>query len=322
MSHLVRRTVRILSLLSSGNKLTTGEIAERIEEYDDEKVVTLRQIQRDLRAIVEAGIPLQETIHGRSIQWSMPALNRVLPPLSIDESELLSLHMLKGTLATFKGTRVERDVRSLAKKLETLVPGRVFMAPDIVSDVSPGRYATAVSDEALKKIVDAIVDPHWDRVTYRNVSATEAKTFVVSFCRLVNHAGRLYVAAWHPRYEHYITLAADRIDHVERANDVTSKIHVFNEKSYRARRFGVYDGNVEVIKLNINKNAAHFFTTRTWHPTQQFTFLKNGNVELTISAPLSPELISWIVSWADVLTIRSPKRLKQACVAKVESLLK
>lgn len=321
MSHHIRRTVRILSMLSSGNSFTTAEIAERVSELEDDKVVTIRQIQRDLRTMTEAGIPLTEKRDGRSNRWSMPSGTRLLQPLTVNSGELLSLHILKGALATFKGTRVEQDVERLTRKLEKLAPGTVFMTEDLVSEVSPGRYATAVSDSVLVDIVEAIVDPHWDRVTYRSIHASTVKTFVVSFCRLINHAGRLYVAAWHPIHKRYITLAADRIDHVERASDVNDPIHTFNEKKYRSGRFGVYDGDVTAIKLRIDKSAAPYFTSRIWHPSQEFTPLGNGNVIMTLNAPLSPELLSWIVSWADVLTIVSPKKLKDACRAKVASLL-
>lgn len=321
MSHHIRRTVRILSMLSSGNAFTTAEIAERVSELEDDKVVTIRQIQRDLRTMTEAGVPLTEVRDGRSNRWCMPSGTRLLQPLTVNSGELLSLHILKGALASFKGTRVEQDVERLTRKLEKLAPGTVFMKEDLVSEVSPGRYATAVSDAVLVDIVAAIVDPHWDRVTYRSIHASTVKTFVVSFCRLINHAGRLYVAAWHPIHNRYITLAADRIDHVERASDVNDPIHAFNEKKYRSGRFGVYDGDVTPIKLRIDKSAAPFFTSRIWHPSQEFTPHANGNVIMTLNAPLSPELLSWIVSWADVLTIISPKKLKDACRAKVASLL-
>jgi predicted DNA-binding transcriptional regulator YafY len=321
MSHQVRRSLRIVSLLSAGRALTTTEIAERIAELEPDKHVTIRQIQRDLRTISESGIALHEERDGAAIRWSLPRNAAVLSPLPIDGSEILSIHMLKGALSAFKGTRVERDVEALRRKLERIAPGRIFLEKDIVAEYTPGRFATAVNDDAMEKIVNAIVDPHWDRVTYRSVDASEPRTFVVSFCRLVNHAGRLYVAAWHPRYEHYITLAADRIDHVERANDVTDPIHVFREERYRSGRFGVYDGTVATVRLRIDAAAASFFMNREWHPTQRFTVRRNGDVDMTMEVPLSPELISWVVSWADVLRIVGPKKLRDECRRKVASLV-
>ncbi len=321
MSHQIRRVLRIVSLLSSGQTLTTSEIAERLHNHE-EKPVSQRQLQRDLRLISESGVPLHEEVEGRSIRWSIPSHARILKPFAIDANEILSLHILKGSLAAFRGTRIEADVDRLAKKLETVVPGTVFMKDDLVAHVSPGHFTSAISDQALERIVYAIVDPHWDRVTYRSIDAAAAKTFVVSFCRLINHAGRLYVAAWHPKYNQYITLAADRIDHVERANDVTDPLHEFDEGVYRAARFGVYDGDLTTITLRIDADAVAFFSSRLWHPSQSFTHHRDGSATLKLHAPLSPELISWIVGWSDVLTIASPQRLKDICKAKVKRLMR
>lgn len=320
MSSHITRCIRILTMLSNGQALTTQEMAERLAEHDDEKLVSLRQLQRDLRSIEAAGVPLASRRDGAFTRWYIPHQARVCSPLNIHDHELLSLHVLKGALGAFKETSVGADVERLMKKLEKVVPGAVFMDEEIVSEVSPGQYATAVSEQAMKSIIEAIVDPHWDRVTYRSVQAQTPKTYVVSFCRLINHAGRLYVAAWHPVYKQYITLAADRIDHVERASDVTDPIHIFDETKYRSGRFGVYDGDVADITLRIDASAAEFFTSRVWHPSQTFTHLKNGKVDLTLTAPLSPELVSWVVSWADVLEVRGPKRLKRLCAEKVGRL--
>lgn len=300
--------------------MSTADLLDALGRHDDDKPVSLRQIQRDLRSIEEAGVPLTVSTDGRIKLYAIPRHARITLPLNIEGHELLSLHVLKGALAAYTNTRVERDVRRLLEKLERVVPGTVFVQEEIASDVSPGRYATAVSDVAMESIVAAIVDPHWDRVTYRSVQAQTPKTFVVSFCRLINHAGRLYVAAWHPVHKQYITLAADRIDHVERANDITMPLHVFSEHKYLSGRFGVYDGAVARITLRIDAEAVEFFMSRVWHPSQVFTARRDGRVDLILNAPLSPELVSWIVGWADVLEIKGPKKLLEMCQAKVARL--
>ncbi len=321
MSHQIRRALRIVSLLSSGQALTTSEIAERLRS-SDEKPISQRQLQRDLRLISEAGVQLHEETEGRSIRWSIPSHARMLKPFAVEANELLSLHVLKGVLSAFRGTRIESDVNRLAKKLERIVPGAVFMKDDMVSHVSPGHFTSAISDNTLERIIYAIVDPHWDRVTYRSIDAGVARTFVVSFCRMINHAGRLYVAAWHPKYQQYITLAADRIDHVERASDVTDTLHVFNEGAYRAARFGVYDGDLTSIELRIDPEAVEFFTSRLWHPSQSFSRHRDGSATMKLHAPLSPELVSWVVGWSDVLTILRPQHLKDICRKKVKRLMR
>jgi predicted DNA-binding transcriptional regulator YafY len=309
-------------MLSAGRSVTTSELAEKLSELEPDKDVSIRQIQRDMQALREAGVPIVDRLEGHLHRLSIPAYARMaFKPLHIHEQELLSLHVLKGALAAFTNTRVKRDVEHLIAELEAIVPGTVFLREDVLSEVSPGRFTTAISDTAMEAIINAIVDPHWDRVTYRAMQADTAKTFVVSFCRLIDHAGRLYVAAWHPVHAQYITLAADRIEHVERANDITDPIHVFDEGAYRRARFGVFDGDLVDVELLIDASAADFFTGRMWHPSQTFDApLPSGDVMMRMRVPLSPELISWLVSWADVMRIVGPSSVVEACRAKVSRI--
>ncbi len=319
MSAQIVRCVRIVSILSGGRKLTTQEIIGLVSDADTPPV-TRRQIQRDLRSITEAGVPVTLERTGREQRWFIPTSYRGLQPLTVTSQEVLSLHLLKGALGAYRNTRVHKDVERLEKSLEKVVPGSVFLRQDVVSEVSPGRYTSAIDDAVMDRIIFAITDPHWDRVTYRSIHGGQAKTFVVSFCRMINHAGRLYVAAWHPTHKQYITLAVDRIDHVERAEDVTLPHHVFDERKYRQARFGVYDGDVHLIRLRIDASAADFFASREWHPSQRVTRRARGSLDLELEAPLSPELVSWIVSWSDVITIVSPSKLKTICRDKVSRL--
>lgn len=321
MSQQILRILKILHLLSSGRALTTNEIVDAITAHPDRKVVSQRQIQRDLAALEEAGVPLLCEAMGRTKVWSIPTSYRSLAPLSIAKNEVLSIYLLKGVLHAFRATRVERDVDTLLRKLERAAPGTVFMERDLVADISPGHFINTVSDEAFEKVIDAIVDPHWDRVTYRAMNARSSKTFVVSFCRLINHAGRLYVAAWHPKYKHYITLAVDAIEHVERASDVLDMLHVFSEGAFRRGRYGVYEGKQYNVVLRINKDAASFFMSREWHHTQQFRTLRNGTLELSMQAPITPELLSWVMAWAHELTVVKPQVLVEECRDRAKRVL-
>jgi hypothetical protein len=74
------------------------------------------------------------------------------------------------------------------------------------------------------------------------------------------------------------------------------------------------------MHIRIDASAADFFTSRTWHPSQEFHHRRDGSIDMILTAPLSPELVSWIVSWADVLTVRSPQTLIKACKQKVAAI--
>ena len=64
MSAQIIRCLRILSILSAGRKISTREIIDSISDSDAPRV-SQRQIQRDLRSIEQAGIPLISERVGR-----------------------------------------------------------------------------------------------------------------------------------------------------------------------------------------------------------------------------------------------------------------
>ena len=175
MSNQVHRIIRILTLLSSGAKLTASQILEKIADEGELREVSLRQIQRDLKEIEAANVPLHVERDGRELSWSLPSEYRNLAPISVSEHELLSLHLLKGALGNFKGTRIERDVERLRSKIERLAPGTVFLQEELVSEISPGRFMNAVNDEVLEEILFAITDPRWDRVTSRSPASARPR---------------------------------------------------------------------------------------------------------------------------------------------------
>lgn len=319
-SHQVRRIIELLSALGSGHHLTTSELALRIEQRVEGKTVSLRQIQRDLRTIEAAGIPLHCEPDGRENRWWIPAMYRALVPVSVGRNEVLAVHLLKGMLRQFRGTSIEGHITTLANRLERIAPGSVLLEADLVNEVTPGVLATPIDEAALQAVIDGIRDVSWDRVTYRALHDGETRTFVVALCRLIVHAGRLYVAAWHPKYNHYITMAVDRVVAVQRATDVQYPVHIFDEHLYRRTRFGVYSGKVVHMTLRIAPEAAEFFRARLWHPTQQFTERRDGSLDLTLQAPINPELIAWIVSWANVMRPTKPKKLIDECLEKVRTM--
>ncbi len=319
-SHQVRRVVKLLTTLSSGHHCTTSELAEFVSDSVDGKEVSRRQIQRDLRALEAAGVPLENEQFGRELRWWIPASYRSMVPIDINRNEVLAVHTLKGMLRQFRGTSIENDVDKLARKLERIAPGSVLMDDGLVSEVTPGAMRDAVPDDILQAVIEGIRDVAWDKVTYRALHDDQRRTFVVALCRLLPHAGRLYAAAWHPKHKRYITLAVDRVESVERADDFHLPNHVFNEDVYRRERFGVYSGEVTNVILRVVPSSASFFTNRQWHPTQTFTKRRDGSVDLSMRVPINPELVSWIVSWADVMKVLKPKGLVDACRKKAEAI--
>ena len=76
------------------------------------------------------------------------------------------------------------------------------------------------------------------------------------------------------------------------------------------------------IEITIGKEFKKYFINRYWHSTQQLSDLQNGDMKLTMIAPISPDLIAWIMSWGEGIKSAKPSELKSKLMAKHKASLK
>jgi Fe2+ or Zn2+ uptake regulation protein len=120
-----RRILSIYRLILSQRKITTNEvIVELLENFPG---ISKRSIQRDLKILADEGYIVSERKGSQSCWKIQNDKQAFRTPVIIRESELLSFHILKTYLKTFKGTTIEEDINKLSAKLETMAPGDVFI---------------------------------------------------------------------------------------------------------------------------------------------------------------------------------------------------
>ncbi|MDA3843883.1 MAG: WYL domain-containing protein [Candidatus Kapabacteria bacterium] len=61
---------------------------------------------------------------------------------------------------------------------------------------------------------------------------------------------------------------------------------------------------------------------RYWHSTQEVSDLKNGDLKLTMTAPMSPDLIAWVLSWGEGIKSAKPAELKHKLIEKHKAALR
>jgi predicted DNA-binding transcriptional regulator YafY len=317
----VHRVIRILELLSMGRYLTSSELNR---EFDEK--VSLRTIQRDMITIQQAGIPLIcEKNYKKENVWSFPREYRRMILPSIQKSELISLYILKAYLKEFKGTKIEDNLSSVIDKLEDMAPGEVYLdldnANDFVWDQDYGAYDYSKFDELIHQVINTIVEKKLIRITYKSRNENKAKTYQVFPYRLFSYHGSIYLAAYSPQYQNTISLAMQRIKSLSLAENIADPVPPFNMEIYRNNRFGVFSGPVETIQLQIDPRYALYFRNRTWHPSQQITEKNDGTLIIKFDAPVSPELITWILGWHTAIRVLKPESLIDEIKQKLKETL-
>lgn len=309
----IERLIRILQILSSGRKITTRELHERFEGN-----ISLRTIQRDLLTLEGAGIPLvSEKINANENIWYLLPNFRSFVPIPLTTSEYLAAYILKSNLKIFKRTFLEEEIESLINKIDQLVPDDLFLelnqkgARELFENYTAGVYDYAPFSTIIDNLISAILNSERCYVQYQSLGAEQKSNFSIEPAKLVYYSGGLYLIAFMRHYKRYILLSIQRIKKLKPTGKFFTKDYPFDEEQFWSSRFGLLPGEKEKVVLQFDKSIANYIDRRAWHSSQKMSFNKTGDLLLTMEVALSPELISWIMSWHQHVLVISPKSLAE-----------
>jgi predicted DNA-binding transcriptional regulator YafY len=293
---------------------------ELIHEFDID--ISLRTVQRDFKILQDAIPVLEQFKEGKAVYWRMsPIFKNPSNFMFVESNELLSFHLLKAHLKTFRGTLFETDTLDLQEKLETLAPGDVFLDDSFYWDQNAGQFDYTGYDKTLRLVIASIIDHQWVRVKYHSVKLNTEKEYDVYFCGLFVYLGTLYVVTYFHYFDNYEALALQGIKSVmpaKRSYEVKTK---FDFHEFTKRRFGVYSGKTFKVKLQIDKQYKGYFEHRTWHTTQRTYENEDGNLIIEMFVPIGMDLVGWILSWNKVIKVLGPRQLKEKVMMKARSIL-
>jgi predicted DNA-binding transcriptional regulator YafY len=314
-----RRILKIYRLFLRYRILTTREVYVKIRRKFPE--TSDRSVQRDLKILSDEGYILLYS-KCRYSYWSINkrAAHRT-GSFYLKESELLSFHILKSYLNTFKGTTIADDIKELSGKLETMAPGEVVLEEQFYGDQNIGYYDYSTKHENLSACIKHITERNWIIIVYEKQTVNETKEYDIFPQFLYTYAGTIYLLAYNRERKRHTTFIVQNIRKIRKVYDATRTEPEFNYDEFRHQRFAVFDGELHKVKLKVDKKYTQYFDNRFWHPTQKEKFDKEQNMIITMRVPLTPDLTSWICRWADVMTVIEPLELRNMVVDKLKSAL-
>ncbi|MBI4536862.1 MAG: transcriptional regulator [candidate division NC10 bacterium] len=303
------RQWRILVLLAAR---TGRAVPELMREVGGSR----RTIWRDLGVLQAVGFPITTERDGRESRYRLLETARGLPPIPFNLPELLSLHLGGRFLAPLQATQFGAPIRTALDKIAaTLAPdAREFLArlDREVSARDPAAKDYSRSGLALRAIHEAM----GQRVTLGGEYHSFGRN-VVTRRRLdplhlwLQHGG-LYLAAFCYRRRAVRTFAVERFRSLRLTQSTFEPPPDFDLERYLAGSFGLFRGRPIRVSLRLSAVVARFVAERTWHPTQTLAPLLDGGLELTLRAPLCPELRQWILGYGKEVEVLAPKSLRQA----------
>jgi len=213
-----------------------------------------------------------------------------------------ALEVLRDALSPRSRTLVERAERAIC-----YVP---FGPKDL-------RVAEDIVDELLSAaIYQRVVE-----VTRRTRRGEVVRERLESFS-LVLYRDGLYLLARRAGDEGSAlrTYAIERFDEVHVDRESSYEIpDDFDPDSHFAGRLGIWEPTDEPakIELSFTEGAAAVLAPRIWPGKSSWRDAGDGRRVLELELPVTPELVSWIVSWGSQVEVLGPSELREEVIAEL-----
>lgn len=319
----IERILKIFQILSNGSYLTTRSLVDR---FDGD--VSRRTLQRDFQRIQSAGIPLRaRKTQANENEWYLESQYRSFIPQPLGLNEYLAAYMLRENLKVFRNTSFSAEVDSLLEKIEQIVPENVFIQTEEVDpgqlyeNYTAGNYDYTGLDDQINDLIRAILERKRCYVTYYNPDEDQEKRFYLEPHRLVYYSGSLYVIGYMRHYENFLLLAIQRIRRLKVRDETFPDEPRFDPVSFWQGKFGLFNAEPITVRLRFKHEILHHIENRIWHPSQNMARNPHGDLILEMQVGLTPELISWILSWSDYVKVLAPDDLITTIRERINAML-
>jgi predicted DNA-binding transcriptional regulator YafY len=157
------------------------------------------------------------------------------------------------------------------------------------------------------------------RFRYRGGSRQGATRDVIPYGIMFGRANYLVASALGSQEPRNFRL--DRIEDLEVVETAGTAPDSFSLQDYAARSFGIYQGEVEDIVLQVLPQAAEDALGWRFHPTQTTARQADGSVIVRFQATGLLELSWHLFTWGDTVRVIQPEALRSIMVGELEKAL-
>lgn len=303
------RQWRLLHILGARGGCTVEELAREVR-------CSVRTAWRDLALLQEVGFPLTCERDGRESRYMLIQGPRGLPPIPFTLTELMGLHLGRHLLAPLHGTPAGDSIRNALDKIAaTLAPHAKSFLDGLDREISARFVQTKdyrEAGETIGVIQDAIRQQRSLEADYHSFGRDVLTHRRLNPLHLWYQQGGVYLAAFCHRRREVRTFAVERLRRVRPTGDAFQPPAGFDIDRYLAGSFGLFRGRSIRVVLRFSKAVARYIAERKWHPTQVLAPLLGGELDLTLQAPVCPDLLRWILSYGKDVDVLEPRSIRQA----------
>jgi predicted DNA-binding transcriptional regulator YafY len=321
--------ILLLKVLRHLQACHSASLGATLEELAEACEVSTRTIRRKLRALEEAGIPIDETTDmDRRKRYS---INHKLVPsthVSFEPFEAAALFVAEGMMAAMGGLPLAREAQAALDKATQGVPAAFRQELEqllgALHGSIQGRHAYAPFGTRFINLVDAVSERWPVEIVYRSLGRDEAKTHLVHPYMLHCQTGTVYLVARKPDNPKTLTFTLDRIEEVKvRDDELFDRDLGFDPAKFVAESFGGYhEGEVVEVKVRFEAAVAKVIREREWHASQQITDLDDDAIDVTFQTAGPTGVMHWTHSFLPFARVISPDWLVERQLEDAKDWLK
>ncbi len=297
----------IIMLQNSYKGLTTSDIASHFE-------CSKRTAERMMEAVVEKYGDYIETVQNKTDnkkrrRFKKGSTNSLIKFNSDDFALLEHYKKLE------KSPVQKKKLNAITEKIKAINPNK-YLKNDVDELLLNQAYCAHIgfreniSFDILSLINEAILSQKQIRID---------KKYLINPYGLI-YGERIYLVAYNPFVENILIYRISKLKEIELINNYFEKDENFNIQEFSDKSFGIFQGEVMDVILEFDKSTADDILEYHFHNSQKIIPLENGNIQVSLRASGSYEIITELLKWRDCVKIISPKSLKDEYLKTVENI--
>jgi predicted DNA-binding transcriptional regulator YafY len=293
--------LKLIILLKSKKRMKTKELAEALG-------VGERMIRKYIADLSEANI-IVDSITGPNGGYELEGYDYLLS-LDISKQELSALQV-----ATQKVKDEDSDLyinlESLGGKISTIYENKISKNNHSMNTVIQPKVLDLNSQtEKEIELQAAIIRKNKIEVTYYSVSSGETKRILRPY-EVITRNNHKYLVAYCENRNKILIFKLLRISKIEHLEEKFNMQEDFNINFHINNQLGIFNDEELNIKLMIRKPFSQSISEGIYADNQQITWNDDGSIIFEGKMSGKTDIIRWILSMRDAVTVLEPKSLKE-----------